>query len=384
MILGGLGILALATMGKKSSAAPALPSGEPGGPLPPGGGVPGFSPVRQQPVQTTGFVRTAGPVPVLLPPDLAELMAKSLKDMTVQDNGSVSGPVTAESVQRATTVAAQIESAGFVDAANALRAFIQAAAKRVPSPTPDKQVRLPGVSPAIVEQVNRAVQLERDPRKLTAILQSLKTLPPSTERDLLIEMLGNTIKQVEAAIIMAETLKKTDEVLSSAGPPPASTAPTPIIELPRETITASPPVATAPRPVSEIADTVEARRAVNLANHLLNRVADAGGDVKRAKGTEDKALVKAFQLAEGATTTQADGLAGPNTNLKLAKHLGAVPLVFYWPKSATATNVNNYRATLRQMADVHEQNGRPTTANQLRAAATKERGQAGIVGSMPA
>ena len=398
MIMGGLGILALMTMGKKSSAssAPQLPSGEPGSApqLPgPSSSVPGFSPTKQQPVNTTGFQRVDGPVPVLLPPELAELMAKALKDMTVTDSGSVLGPVSPESIQRATTVAAQIEKAGFVDAANALRAFIQAAARKVPSPAPDKQVKLPGVSPLVVEQVNRAVQLERDPNKLRAILISLNSLPRSTERDMLIEMLSNTIKQVEAAIVMAETLKQTQKVLDNPGPPPASTKPTPVsqeIVVPEVIVTAPAPrpapIPTAPpRPAGpEVADTVEARRALNLSNHMRNLVVDAGGDVKKAKGREDKGMVKAFQLAEGATAAQADGLAGPNTNLKLAKYLGDIPLVFYWPKSATATNVNSYRATLRQMADVHEQAGRPVIAAQLRSAATRERGQAGIVGTMPA
>lgn len=386
MILGGLGILALATMGKKSSAsqAPQLPSGEPGSSpaLPPGSSI-----VRQPAVDTTGFVKPSGPIPVLLPAALAELMAKSLKDLTVSDTGSISGPVTAEAVQRATTVAAQIESAGFPDAASAFRAWIQLAAKKVPPPAPDKKVSIPGVSPAIVEQVNRALQLERDPNKLRAILVSLRQLPASPQRDNLIEMLSETIKQVEAAIVMAETLKKTQEVLQNPGPPPASTKPAQVIEVPPMVVEARAPApapTAPPRPVSEVADTPEARRAVNVANHLVNLIIDAGGDVKKAKGKEDKALVKAFQLAEGATAAQADGLAGPNTMLKLAKYQGNMPLVFYWPKSATATQVNNYRATLRQMADVHEQSGRPGIAAKLNAAASKERGQAGIVGAMPA
>lgn len=392
MILGGLGILALATMGKKSSAAPALPSGEPGNSpaLPPGSSVTRVpTPSTQRPVDTTGFVKPSGPVPVLLPAELAELMAKSLKDLTVTESGSIVGPVTADAVQRATTVAAQIESAGFPDAASAFRAWIQLAAKKVPAPTPDKRVTIPGVSPAIVDQVNRALQLERDPNKLRSILTALQNLPKSPQRDNLIEMLTETIKQVEAAIVMAETLKKTEQVLQNPGPPPAVTAPAPVIELPPMTIPASAPAPQPqpqPRPqapVSEVADTPEARRAVNLANHLVNRILD-NGTVTAAKGKEDKSLVKAFQLAEGATSAQADGLAGPGTMLKLAKYQGALPLVYYWPKSATAKNVNDYRSTLRQMADVHEQNGRPGIAAKLRDAATRERGQGGIVGAMPA
>lgn len=371
MVMGGLAILALATLGKKGDAsAPQLPSGKSPG-LP---GIPAGTPVNTRPI---------GPLPVVLPEDLAELVAKSLRDLTVNDDGTVSGPVTAEAVQRATTVAAQVESAGFPDAARSFRAFIQAAARKVPSPAIDKQVKLPGVSPAIIEQVNRAVQLERDPKKLQAILDSLRTLPPSTERDLLIEMLANTIKQVEAAIVMAETLKKTEEVLKSPGlPPQPSTKPTPI-ELPELVVTA-PPFVPAPRPsqpAQEMPDTVESRRAINTANHLRNKIADMGGDVKKAKGKEDQSLVKAFQSGEGITS---DGKTGPGTVLKMAKYTGDIPLVYYWPVSANAAKVNEYRSTLRQMADAHENAGRPVIAEKLRSAASRERGQAGIVGQMPA
>lgn len=376
MVMGGLAILALATLGKKGDAAqaPQLPSGK-------SPGLPGI------PAGTSVNARPIGPLPVTLPEDLAELVAKALRDLTINDDGTVSGPVTADAVQRATTVAAQVENAGFPDAARSFRAFIQAAARKVPSPAIDKRVVLPGVSPAVIEQVNRAVQLERDPRKLQAILDSLRTLPASTERDLLIEMLANTIKQVQAAIVMAETLKKTEEVIKSPGlPPQPSTRPTPI-EIPELVITAPPVVAPKPQPqlpsapAPEIADTVESRRAINTANHLRNKIADMGGDVKRAKGKEDQSLVKAFQQGESITS---DGLTGPGTVLKMAKYTGDIPLVYYWPKSATAAKVNEYRSTLRQMADAHENAGRPIIASKLRNAATKERGQAGIVGTVPA
>lgn len=378
MVMGGLAILALATLGKSQGSgggAAQLPQGSGGGKSP---GLP-----------TGTNTRPIGPLPVVLPEDLAELVAKALRDLTVNDDGTISGPVTAEAVQRATTVASQVESAGFPDAARSFRAFIQAAARKVPSPAPDKQVKLPGVSPAIVEQVNRAIQLERDPRKLQAILTSLRTLPASPERDALIEMLAETIKQVEAALAMAETLKKTQEVLDSPGIPPLpSTRPTPVTETVPEVVITAPRPQTPPfvpqqpaRPASEVADTPEARRAVNTANHLRNLIVDNGGDVKKAKGKEDKSLVIAFQKGEGLT---ADGKTGPGTVLKMAKHTGDIPLVFYWPVSATAKNVNTYRQTLREMAEAHEAAGRPGIAAKLNAAASKERGQAGIVGAMPA
>lgn len=378
MVLGGLAILALATSGKKGAASSqdgGLSPNMPPGPLSDGkGGIAPGVPTNKRPI---------GPLPITLPEDLAEMVAKSLRDLTVNDDGTISGPVTADAVQRATTVAAQVENAGFPDAARAFRAFIQAAAKKVPSPPKDKQVQVPGLPADMVDQINRAIQLERDPKKLGAILDALKAQPQSAQRDLLIQMLEQTIQQVQAALVLADTLKKTDQVLTSPGQPTAATAPTPIIDVPPLVITAPPTTSasTPAAPVSEIPDTPEARRAVNTANMLRNRIVDAGGDVKRAKGKEDKSLVVAFQRAEALT---ADGLTGPKTVLKMAKYTGDIPLVYYWSKSATAKDVNTYRATLQQMADVHDQNGRPMTASKLRSAAQKERGQAGIVGPMPA
>lgn len=387
MVLAGLGALALATMGKGKAAAESsqpLPNGG----LPPGGlsdGKGGIAPG----VKTN--VKAIGPLPIVLPEALADMLAKSLRDLTVNDDGTISGPVTAEAVQRATTVAAQIDAAGFPDAAAAFRVWIQRASSKVPTAPLDKQVQLPGVDPAIVTQVNRAIQLERDPAKLQAILDAVKTLPQSTQRDLLIEMLANTIRQVQATMVMSDVLSKTDQVLKSTTPPTAATAPVPIVNVPAEVITAAPPrpapAVPAPQPqpqaapAAEMPDTPEVRRAVNTANMLRNKIVDNGGDMKKAKGKEDKNLVIAFQKAEGLGT---DGKAGPGFMLKLAKYTGDLPYVYYWPVSATAKNVLAYRDTLRLMADAHEQAGRPIIAAKLRANAAKERGQGGIVGSPPA
>jgi hypothetical protein len=373
MVMGGLAILALATMGgKKGGTAPALPSGEPGGggALPPG-------------VRTN--TKAVGPLPVVLPEDLAEMLAKSLRDLTINDDGSVSGPVTAEAVQRATTVAAQIEAAGFPDAARAFRAFIAAAAKKVPSPPKDKQVQLPGIPQSVVDQINRTIALERDPAKLQAVLDAVKAMPQSAQRDLLIEMLSQTIKQVQAAAVLADTLKKTEEVLKSPGLPPVTTQPTPVVMTPPPAVvlptqTLPEIVVTSPKPQG-VPDSVEARRAVNTANHLRGLIVTNGGDVKKAKNREDKSLVMAMQRGEGLTP---DGKTGPGTVLKMAKYTGDIPLVFYWPTSATQKNVLSFREALRELADLHERDGRTTIADKLRAAASRERGQAGIVGVMPA
>lgn len=375
MVMGGLAILALSTLGKKSSAAPApaLPSGEP-----PRDG----SPLPAAPRTNT---KPIGPLPVVLPEDLAEMLAKSLRDLTINDDGTVSGPVTAEAVQRATTVAAQIENAGFPDAARAFRAFITAAARKVPSPPKDKQVQLPGIPQATVDQINRTIALERDPAKLQAVLNAVKAMPQSAQRDLLIEMLSQTIKQVEAAAVLADTLKKTEEVLKSPGLPPVTTQPAPIVTPPPPVLvptqTLPEVIVTASSKPQTVPDTTESRRAINTANHLRGLIVSNGNDVKKAKNKEDKSLVMAFQRGEGLV---ADGKAGPGTVLKLGKYTGDIPLVFYWPTSATSKNVLAFREALRELAELHERDGRTIIADKLRAAASRERGQAGIVGMMPA
>lgn len=362
MLLAGLGALALSTLGKKGSAsAPTLPNGAPAGST--------SDPLVQAP---------AGPIPIMLPQSFHDLLVKTLQNLTVQDDGSIKGPVTAAAVQQATSVAAQLEAAGFPEAANALRQYAKLAATKIPAPAPDKQAPLPGVAPELVAAVNRAIQLERDPKRLQEMIDAiLKSAPPSKERDNLVEMLSTTIKQIQAAMVLSDTLKKTNEVLTSPGLPPVSTTPTPVISLPPMVVEASAP---APKP-ADVPDTTESRRAVNLTNHLRNKVVDANGDVKKAKGKEDKGLVMAFQRAEGLG---ADGLMGPGSTLRLAKYTGDVPPVFYWPKSATSKNVLEYRSKLLEWADKHESEGRSAVASKLRAAAAKERGQSGIVGTMPA
>lgn len=363
MLLAGLGALALTTLGKKGSApgAPALPSG-----APPAGGSSG-DPLVQSP---------AGPIPIMLPKSFHDLLVKTLQNLTVKDDGTIAGPVTPAAVQQATTVAAQLEAAGFVEAANALRQYAKLAATKIPAPAPDKVAPLPGVSPDLVAAVNRAIQLERDPKRLQEMIDTvLRSAPPSKERDNLVAMLGEAIKQVQAAMVLSDTLKKTNEVLTSPGLPPVTTTPAPVITVPMVV------EASAPTKPADVPDTTESRRAVNLTNHLRNKVVDAGGDVKKAKGKEDKGLVMAFQRAEGLG---ADGLMGPGSTLRLAKYTGDLPPVFYWPKSATSKNVLDYRAKLLEWADKHESEGRTQVAAKIRAAAAKERGQSGIVGQMPA
>lgn len=134
-----------------------------------------------------------------------------------------------------------------------------------------------------------------------------------------------------------------------------------------------------PQPVPAQA-TPEEIAARNMMSHLTLVQSQHG--VTKAKGREDKMLVKKFQSMVGTT---ADGLAGPATFI-LAAGKGAVnlPFVYYWPKTATAKTVIQYRESLNRIADKMASLGRNEEASQLRQSAQRERGQSGITGAMPA
>lgn len=101
-----------------------------------------------------------------------------------------------------------------------------------------------------------------------------------------------------------------------------------------------------------------------------------------AKGKEDLLIVKRFQSLTGDSAP--DGKAGPGVLAKAAQQ-GQVtlPLVMYWPKSATSAKVIEYRSVLNKLADAAQAAGNLAAATELRASAARERGQAGIVGPMP-
>ena len=102
-----------------------------------------------------------------------------------------------------------------------------------------------------------------------------------------------------------------------------------------------------------------------------------------AKGKEDKGLIHKFQSMVGE---KQDGLPGPGTTLKLALNgrVSNLPLVMYWPRSATASRVLQYRTDVRNVAAQARAAGDTSRAAALELSAQRERGQAGIVGSMPA
>jgi hypothetical protein len=179
-----------------------------------------------------------------IPQALLLEMARAVQMLTITDfetnpDGSIRsvdivGPVTKEAVQNATALAAKLEAAGFAQAARTLRDLATLAAKRIPSPTPDKAVPLPAecFSAAEQDQLNRLIALERDPKILQGVLDALKkrSVPAHCRAtvDNVINMLSALVVQIQARLAEEEALRKIEEELRKKGSVPGPTpSPTP-------------------------------------------------------------------------------------------------------------------------------------------------------------
>ena len=154
----------------------------------------------------------------------------------------------------------------------------------------------------------------------------------------------------------------------TSGPPASQTAGAPAapIKIP-STIPGVPPITIKPGDPEWLAN--------ELSLHLSALQLMKGG-VGGARGKESRKLVKAFQEAAGFAKP-VDGLAGPATMIAIARRgTGTLPLVMYWPKGADDKTVATYRTALRAIAA----DAPPNVAEQLRASADREQGQAlGVV-----
>ena len=411
------------------------------------------APVAPPPVPGRTIPPSAIPIPPGISDMLRDKLAAALKALTVDANGRVVGPVTKGAVQLATSIAGDLERAGFPEAAAALRGYAQAASALIPAPPPEQRLPLPpSIPPILQEMINRAIQMERDPAKLKAIVDALKRLPQSKERDAAIGTIEAIIVQEVARRKTEDALKDVEDIIKAppvpiappivimpAPPPPApgippqntyvvqsgdtgekvaqkftgdksrwrelliynpklksakygialytgktiilppdwkvQPAPAPLPDRPA----ALPPSPT-PQPLPAPMSPVEQAAAAMAAN-LLSLQKSFG--MPGAKYKEDKGLVTRFQSMVGEKT---DGMPGPGTTLKLALNgrVGNLPLVMYWPRSATASRVLQYRTDVRNVAAQARAAGDTSRAAALELSAQRERGQGGIVGSMPA
>jgi peptidoglycan hydrolase-like protein with peptidoglycan-binding domain len=161
-----------------------------------------------------------------LPPDLQAKLAQALAALTVGSDGKITGPITKEALQLATSVAGQIDAAGYHDAAEALRAYIrQAQALLAPVP-PGQQIPVPSIPPDLQAMFNQALQTERDPKKLRAILAALQAIQPQTPDIQHAEQaLEALIVQTEAQAAQAQAMTQIQQTLSNPAPPPPYTPP---------------------------------------------------------------------------------------------------------------------------------------------------------------
>lgn len=159
-----------------------------------------------------------GTIEDYLPLDLQRKLAEVLRTLTVDPTtGKVVGPVTVDAIQAATAFAGELERAGFPAAAATLRAFAKAAATLVASPP--NPLPLPGLPADMVDRVNRAIAMERDPAKLRDIVAALELLPQSAARDQAIATLQAQIVQLEAQAASDLAKKKIAVIVNPPAPP---------------------------------------------------------------------------------------------------------------------------------------------------------------------
>lgn len=346
--------------------------------------------------------------------DMKRQMAEALGLLGVHPlTGKLAGTADANAIRQATQLCGTLEAMGFKQAAADLRKYVDEAAKQVQTPAeaaPIAAAAPAGLTPEQREYVARVLSLEREPNKIGLLIDWLKKLAPSPERDGLISMAQALALQLAAAQSTAATMAQIDEVIRSPGiaevqqaasqplpTPPHVPIQKPQVEDPNLTskpsVTTSPgqpipgqkptlpetpaivPSKPVPQPVPVPANPAELAAKLMVQNLLATQKTYG---VAGAKGKEDKNLVKKFQTASGAVP---DGMAGPAT-LILAAGKGAVdlPLVYYWPKTATTSTVAQYRDSLERIAAKFQELGRATDAATLRASAAREKGQGGVSG----
>jgi hypothetical protein len=296
------------------------------------------------------------PRPNELTPELGGLLARAIQGLGLDvENGKFVGTPTEAGIQAATSVAGQLEKAGYTAYANTLRNYIVLAYGYLPKrdpivPKPDS------VPDDIWERINTAIRTERDPARLRNVLAEMQVYrPESPQMTTAIGVLKQLIAQIESSQVITETVTKIDEVIPKPDTPPDGTPILPDSGTPTEKTKAQ-------------------RIAEGLVANLKSVQSKFG--MPGAKGREDKVLAKAYQAAEGVTGGGLDGKIGPGSMLKIASYVSDLPLVMYWPTSATKKNVLKYRADLLALAD--QASG--SRASELRASAAREHGQAGVVG----
>lgn len=352
--------------------------------------------------------------------ELKKQMAEALGRLGVSPaTGQLSGAADADAIRFATQLVGTLDAMGYKEAAAALRKYADEAAKHVQTPATAAPIAAAAPAGLTQEQrdyVARVMSLEREPDKIGLLVDWLKKLSPSAERDTMIQMAQALRLQLAAAQSTAATMNQIDQVIkaptpaavqqASNAPPLPVVVPTPAPQpLPKQdgpyeqgippTVVTSPGIANVPgqgkpslpetpvavpsqpvpQPVPLPATPVELAAKAMVDNLLA--VLSQYGSLAKSKGHENQTLVKNFQKLAGTTV---DGKAGPAT-LILAAGKGAVnlPPVYYWPTTATAATVQQYKAALDKLAQKFLEMGRAAEASTLRASIAREPGLGGVV-----
>lgn len=246
-----------------------------------------------------------------------------------------------------------------------------------PAPTPASPT---GGLPVVVPETQAPSKVIADVKKgegLSSILKRIGISPTNENivafRNINIPVSADGKKRVSAPLAQGGFTKQT-----GLQPGDKLFVPQHLVPAGTPSVPATPAVATVPSSSSGPKTPLE-QAAAAVVLHLTNLQNSAGGNVKAVKGKEDQFLIRNFQgMIPGATV---DGKAGPGTLLAAAKAGQSVlPFVMYWPTGATASRVLQYRNDLIALAS---QTSDPVRKAALLASAARERGQSGIVGSMP-
>lgn len=353
IIILGAGALALLAMSSKKSGVTALPGQDPGA---------GITPAAASAAQAVKAKSYQSEV------------VRALSAMGVNpETAEVTGTPSEESIQYGSGLVARMKADNFITEAQMLNVYVQRAIAKRPAAS---IVVIPSIPEALQQELNNVIKYSKDPTQLRKVADALKKLPGAAGDQNIsnsIAMLEEMAAQIEAQLKNAEAIQKIDVVINSPTAPitinsDATSNPDTILKPP-----VAPPSPASKTPVETCADTMIAH---------LHRLQNTYGIPPKCKGKEDQNLIKKFQSL--AKLTSPDGKPGPGT-LAAAATAGQynLPYVMYWPKSATSKKVLEYRATLNAIADKLEATN-PSGAEELRLSATRERGQAGIVGAMPA
>lgn len=171
--------------------------------------------------------------------------------------------------------------------------------------------------------------------------------------------------RIDAAIKSTPVQKPPAQPTVPPSVPGAVSSPAQPLGAPPSSSGAFPVPPTAPPAVTELPEVVVRAGPSQQQRLLAGKMALMLKHAK--KGSEDKALVTAFQVQEldanhapggafGNVPSKADGMYGPKSALQLARHYGIVPpKPLYWSKANWHTDKTNYRTEMARFAGVDPQ-----------------------------